>query len=1108
MLGPIEALGPTGPVKLGGAKPRVLLAFLVMHADQFVPRGTLIDALWPEAPPASAAQTIESNISRLRSAFRAAGIGEETLVSLPGGYELVRDGNRFDHDEFSALLGQVRAALIEEDAAKAIDLAIQGLGLWRGPALGGVADERALRAEATALEDRRQAMLELWAEAKLAGGEHAEVIAELRAASARDPTRERIRELMMLALYRAGRQSEALDVYRDARDHLDRELGLEPGAALVDLQARILRHDPALVRSRPVAAYPQPGSLPAPASHSRRTSPRLLTLAIVLTLAVALVIVVVVREAHRPGASSSLDASLRVSAIGELASSSGRPLRTTSLPTIPSGIVEGDGAEWATSYDDGTLTRVDASTAAVVQTIPVGHGASAVAIEGSDAWVAESLNNSLARVSIATDRVIEQIPVGEDPVSVASGAGAIWVANEGSGTVTRVDPRTGGVVGTVRLGGSPAALAVGDRAVWVALQASDAVAELDPQTGQVVQTIAVGSGPSAVAVGSSGVWVANELDSTVSLIDPTSGTVVMTRAVAGLPAELAVVGRDVWVAGGESSLTMLTPAGRVRTIAMPSPATALAPDGQRVLVGVRGIGAGHRGGTLVVRIEGRLTAIDPAACCNVPPDVRALAYDSLLSYSKSPASPDTLVPDLALAIPKPRDHGLVYTFRLRPGLRYSTGKPVRASDFVRGFEVAARSSGVLASYIGSLPGALACPGARHCDLSRGMTADNSSGTVTLHLVHPDPDILLAVGLSYFAPKPPGRGIRPATGPYRVARFVSGVLIDFERNRYFRDWAPAAQPAGYPNRILVYSNGTRTSDIEAVLHGRADYTFDQPTAGQLHTIRLQYPGLLHIEPLPNTDSLDLNTRLAPFNDRRVRQALNYAVNRKTIVILYGGREDAFPTCQIIPVTIPGHQAYCPYTLDPKASGRWTGPDLARARQLVAASGTRGESVTVLTQSDSGPAFEPVAAYMVRVLRRLGYRARLRVVPPGRWVAALADYRHPAQASSDSWVADFPSATQWMTLKLACDAWRPPTELNNDAEFCDRRFDRLTARAAALQLSNPAAADALWARADRLVTNLAPWVPTVTENETDLVSSRVGDYQYVPTIGALIDQLWVR
>ena len=300
-------------------------------------------------------------------------------------------------------------------------------------------------------------------------------------------------------------------------------------------------------------------------------------------------------------------------------------------------------------------------------------------------------------------------------------------------------------------------------------------------------------------------------------------------------------------------------------------------------------------------------------------------------------------------------------------MRYSTGAPVRASDFVRGLEDAAQSSDIAAVYLDGLPGVEACPGARSCNLARAVTADDRAGTVTLHLTHPDPDILFALGLPYFAPKPPGRGIRPATGPYRIARYVPGVLIDYERNPFFHEWSAGAQPSGYPDRILVYSNGTATSDIAAVLDGRADYTFDTPTPSQLRTIQLQYPGLLHTQPLPDTDWLSMDTREAPFNDVGVRQALNDAVDRDAIAQLYGGLKDAAPTCQIIPATIPGHEPYCPYT-----------HDLARARRLIATSGTRGETVTVLTESANGPGSEPVGAYMARLLRQLGYHARLHVV----------------------------------------------------------------------------------------------------------------------------------
>jgi peptide/nickel transport system substrate-binding protein len=179
--------------------------------------------------------------------------------------------------------------------------------------------------------------------------------------------------------------------------------------------------------------------------------------------------------------------------------------------------------------------------------------------------------------------------------------------------------------------------------------------------------------------------------------------------------------------------------------------------------------------------------------------------------------------------------------------------------------------------------------------------------------------------------------------------VPGQLVEFTRNPYFREWSPAAQPAGYPDRIVVRVDGSPSADIAAVLKGQADWTFDQPTASQRTEIQLRAPRLLHTESAGGTDWIDLNTHSPPFDDLRVRQALNFAIDRNAIVKLYGGPAEAIPTCQIIPPTIPGYVPYCPYTRDPSPSGRWSGPDLARARRLIAASGTRGDPVTLVTQN---------------------------------------------------------------------------------------------------------------------------------------------------------------
>src|SRR5450755_666636 len=375
-MGPLEARGPSGAVRFGGGKQRLLLAVLVLHAGELVSRTAIIDALWPEDPPASAAQSVESYVSRLRAALRAAGAAEDIIASAPGGYRLTRAGNRFDCDEFAELVARAHAALDRGEAQAASDLADEALALWHGPVLAGIAEQPGVRADAAALDERRLQVLEARAEAKLALGRHIELISELRAGISSHPERERAHELLMLALYRAGRQTEALEVYRTARAHLDGELGLEPGAGLRELQAQILRHDPSLDAPRPVApADPETSPAIALGGPPRRAVRVGLAAALAALLAVAAVVLV------GSGAGNAAAArTLRTPALGVFDAQSGQPRAAVALGAVPSRITTGLGAQWATSYDNGTLLRIDPSDSTVGQTVHVGHGATGVAV--------------------------------------------------------------------------------------------------------------------------------------------------------------------------------------------------------------------------------------------------------------------------------------------------------------------------------------------------------------------------------------------------------------------------------------------------------------------------------------------------------------------------------------------------------------------------------------------------------------------------------------------------------------------------------------------------------------------------------------------------------
>ncbi len=256
VLGPFEVLAGGTPADVGGAKRQALLAMLALRRGQVVDVDSLVDGLWGEELPAAPRNALHHHIARLRAA-----LGEESIVGSPNGYALA--DARIDAVRFEQLLGETRAALRGGDAASATEAAASALALWRGPALQGLTVTSWFSAEAQRLETLRVDVLEEQFEAALALGEHRELVPALRSALADNPFRERLWAQLMLALYRSGRQADALEIFQEARRVLAEELGLEPGPELRRVQEAILAHDPAIA----VPVEPRRrGNLPAPST--------------------------------------------------------------------------------------------------------------------------------------------------------------------------------------------------------------------------------------------------------------------------------------------------------------------------------------------------------------------------------------------------------------------------------------------------------------------------------------------------------------------------------------------------------------------------------------------------------------------------------------------------------------------------------------------------------------------------------------------------------------------------------------------------------------------------------------------------------------------------
>ena len=1120
VLGPVEVCDGGRNLPLGGPKQRGLLADLILNAGTIISTARLIDDLWGDTSPATAGHTVETYIARLRRILRD-GSRPELLLTRPPGYLLDVEPGRVDAFRFGQLVQDGTAAAAQGDHEQASALLRAALALWRGPALTDVADAPFAQAAAKRLTDQHLLALQRRIDADLQLGQAQDLVPELEALVASHPYHEPFHRQLMVALYRSGRQSDALGTYRRARSLLADELGIEPGPDLQRTEQAILRQDPEL--EQPPAAHPRrpgtleparPGGPPGPAAAAGRKRHRKRAL-IAAGAALAVAAAVAVPLALRPaGAGVSVPAN----GIGVLSPFGSSVTAGWSMPSAPASLAVGGRSVWATSPADHTVYRIDPATRAITQAIPVGAGASGIAYDDGDVWVANTLAGTVSRINSKAGQLVQTTGAGSAPTGVAVGLGAVWVTDPVASAIYRIDPSSGLLTRTIGLASPPNGITVGAGSLWVTSPGAGTVTRIDPVAGQVIQSISVGADPAAIVYGFGSIWVANKLDSTVSRINSGTGAIAETIPVGDGPTALVAAGTGIWVTDASGAVVRIDPAaGRVvSTLHMGDPALAAA-----IVKGVPWIATGagyasrHRGGTLRVLASSWPGTFDPATSWfSYPVGFSAATYDKLVTYQQTAGSGGLqLIPDLALALPTPSAGATQYTFVLRPGLRYSNDAPVRPEDFRYALERALELNPYLRSFFSGLVGADACHTGSPCNLSRAITVDDRARTVTFHLTAPDGDFLYKLASLAGPPVPAsvpthpvGTRPVPATGPYMITRYVPGREIDLARNPYFRQWSAAAQPAGFPDRIVWRFGLTPAQEAAAIEAGRADWMADSPPGYQ--GLIARYDSQVHLYPLAGIAYAAFNVTVPPFNDLRVRQAVSLAADRNQAVSVLGGTGAARPTCQIIPPGLPGYEPYCPYTVDPGASGTWIGPDLARARRLVAASHTGGMRVAVWVHQ-----WEPdrsLGPYFISVLRDLGYRATLRIASVAAFARNVNDSRRKVQASIGTWVADYPSPSDFFNLFFRCSDFHPadPANTTSGSFFCHPSIDRQMNQADQLQISSPQAAARVWADVDREITYQAPWVPFVSLRFAVFTSTRVGNYQYNPAGGILLDQLWVR
>ena len=1080
ILGPVTAWNEGREVPLGGPKQRALLALLLLDANGPVSRDRLIEGLWGERPPATAGHTLDNYISRLRKV-----LGRERLSTRAPGYVLQTDADELDLDRFERLFREGREALARGEATCAAASLREALDLWRGEALGDVLDEPFAATESARLEQRRLMALEERIDADLAQGLDAELVPELESLLRDQPFSERLIGQLMRALYRAGRQAEALAVLQAARRRFAEELGLEPTAQLRDLERQILVQDPAL-------APPRRESKP-PVSRRRGFGIAAALAAVAASVAIGIVL-------GSGGTTASRAVPGDADGLVVVDARSGRIDDANHLAGTPGAMATGGGSAWLADADNNAVLRIDPATGTVTDRIPVDNDPSDVAFGDGALWAGSTVAGTIARIDPATGTVTQNLKLGVTESALAFGLGSLWVADPNDRALIRIDPDTGNKR-RISLPDEPTDVAIGPAGLWVASHGGGTVTQLDPRSNHILQTVPVVPGPAALAVDRGAVWVANDLSGTVSEVDPGSARVVRTIPTGSGPSALAIVNGSLWVANEFSGTVVRIDPGHGEPLSQAHVGgrpVSLASAGGRLLVGTRPSGASHRGGTLTL-LGFRPGSIDPAFNKQwyPPQQFAGLAYDTLVTFDHT-ADPSglQLVPDLALALPAPSDGGRTYAFRLRPGIRYSDGTPLRASDFRRGIERLFALGSPSAPSYANLVAATPClrPHAR-CDLSRAIVTDDSARTVAFHLTGPDPAFLAKLAGGYAVPVPPGTPNKdvgahpfPGTGPYLIAGSTA-TSTRFVRNPRFHEWSHAAQPSGYPDTIVWrYDLLSTANQTRAVEQGAADWMFGQIPPKPLAQIRIHRPTRLRVSPALGTEFLRIRTNRPPFDTLEARRALNYAIDRDAVVRLYGGRSLATPTCQMVPPGLSGYVRYCPYP-----------HDLARARRLVTASHTAGMSVPVWIAAGDDGFDARLMRYVSRVLRELGYRSRVRIASKqeiDHAVAGGAVLLHPW-----TWFGGELGPSEFLQPWFSCG------NRSDRNWFCDRLLERKMRRAVAMQAVDSKQAPAAWAEVDRGVVDAAASVPLLTPREVELISRRVRNYQYHPLWGMLADQVWL-
>jgi YVTN family beta-propeller protein len=1120
ILGPLEVVEDGHSLALAAGKQRALLAILLLRANEVVSTDDLIDGLWGDSPPATAAKSIQIYVSQLRKTLgdsRTADAGSAVLLTRGHGYELRVGQDELDLHRFERLVEEGKQALASAQPADAAPKLRDALSLWHGPPLADFTYEPFAQPEIARLEEVRLNALEDRIAADLALGRHADLIGELEALVAQHPLRERLHGQLMLALYRSGRQAEALQVYQQTRRHLHDELGLEPSQSLQALEKGILNHDRALAPPVPEAVSLLDGK-----KALRRPRTPIVAGAILLLAAVAAGVVELTRGSGPGGLTSVAPNSL-----AQIDPKTNRVVAQVGVGTQPGQIVYGSGALWVLNNGDNTVSRVDPVTRRQVRAITLGAVPAGVAARRKAIWLATdkgikvidpTFNDPIRTIKIRsspataggpwvsspvaiafahgspwiingdyggivlhvdakTGAIVDRTQTGNTPAALSSNGGDLWVTDILDNAVSRVDG-TGAVTAKVNVGRGPTGIAVGRRSVWVTDSADDDVKRVDPTNASVITTIPVGRGPTAIVIGSHAIWVANRYDGTISRIDPDSNKVTGTITIGNSPVGLAFARGSLWVTVESKPL-----AG----------SSALAEKGGLALV------------------DWRPPSVDPATAATFSARSAQLEYATcakLLNYPDKPAPAGSrLEPEVAESMPRVSPDGKTYTFTIRRGYRFSppSNEPVRAATFKHTIERSLSPKFATAAvYVGDIVGEkpYVQGKARHIAgvIARGQT-------LTIKLNNPAGDFPTRMAMPLFCSIPTNTPIHPlnipipSAGPYYVASHDPGAETILKRNPNYTG------PRPHHLAEIVFSSPSAFSTplaIARVIAGETDYAPDTLFSGSWPELNRRYGARspaaqaghqrVFLNHWLDLDALTLNVRRPLFADVRLRRAVNFAIDRRALAaggsFPSAGYLSSTPTDQYLIPNIPGFREVEIYPL---------AGDLRRARRLAG----NARRAAVMYTCNFSPCLRD-AQVVKKNLAALGIAVQVRAFDFDELFRRQGRKGEPYDIGLNTWRFDYPDPFD--ILNASFDSSLGPGYLTNVGGFSNPDWRRRLEAAERLSGGRRARA---YARLDaELARKTTPWVPFGYNATLDFFSPRIGCEMYQPIYGMDLAALCIR